>query len=105
MNKGGIHDYCQNSLLPGVLAKILSTKLVKIAVEGLKPQVQTRPIWISVICPYRSMCGLEAGGCQSPQAQGPDESASGIPHCLPRIQQFDHPTEKMRSIGHRVLNP
>jgi len=81
-------------------------KLVKIAVEGVKPQVQTRPIWISVICPYRSMMRIWGGW-------GLPENALKLKALMKRIRDSSLPAQNTtvrsphcwKSIGHRVLNP
>jgi len=101
MNKGGIHDY-------KILAFAGSARQDSVNKTGencLKELKGADATYLDFRDLYRSMMDLEAEGCQRmPSSSGPDESASGI-HSCPEYNSSITPLLKMRSIGHRVLNP
>jgi len=90
MNKGGIHDYCQNSRFCRECSpRFFQQKLVKIAVE-LKGADATYLDFRDLPLPL--WCGLEeAEGLRMPSSSRPWWKRIRDSF-LPRIQQFDHPT-------------
>jgi len=105
MNKGGIHDYCQNSRFAGSARQdSFNKKLVKIAVEGsrrCRRDLSGFP-WSALTALW---CGLEeAEGLPENALKALMKAHQGFIAC-PEYNSSITPLLKMRSIGHRVLNP